>query len=114
MSIDLRIIGECQTRNPPHRGSPLRQRLPKEGAATPCLTHLSAAQLIPEKRATYAGSAAPMARHVRGAKLFDMQWFPIPEFRSKPRPQPPNRHLLAVDVDSIPGIRFAAQSILAD
>jgi hypothetical protein len=27
-----------------------------------------------------------MARPVRGAKLCDMRWFPIPEFRSKPRP----------------------------
>jgi hypothetical protein len=32
--------------------------------------------------------------------------FPPPEFRSKPRPQPRNRHGPAVDVDSKPLIRF--------
>ena len=38
----------------------------------------------------------------------------IPEFRSKPRPQLPNRHRLAVDADPIPGIRFGALLELAD
>ena len=35
-------------------------------------------------------------------------WFPILEFRSKPRPQFPNRHRPAVDVDPKPLIRFGA------
>ena len=38
----------------------------------------------------------------------------IPEFRSKPRPQLPNRHRLAVDADPIPGIRFGPLLELAD
>jgi hypothetical protein len=54
-----------------------------------------------------------MARPVRGAKLCDMRWFPIPEFRPKPRPQPPNRHLLAVDADPIP-VPFGALLELVD
>ena len=37
----------------------------------------------------------------------------IPEFRSKPRPQLPNRHRLAVDADPKPGIRSGASSYLA-
>jgi hypothetical protein len=36
--------------------------------------------------------------------------FPSPEFGSKPRPQLPNRHGPAVDVDSKPLIRFGAAS----
>src|SRR5215472_4989953 len=55
-----------------------------------------------------------MARPVRGAKPGDMRWFPIPEFRSKPRPHPPNRHRLAVDDDPIPGLRFGALLELTD
>jgi len=39
---------------------------------------------------------------------------PLPEFRSKPRPQLPNRHRLAVDADPISGIRFGALLELAD
>ena len=37
----------------------------------------------------------------------------IPEFGSKPRPQLPNRHRLAVDADPKPGIRSGASSYLA-
>ena len=55
-----------------------------------------------------------MARPVRGAALGDMWPLRFPEFRSKPRPQLPNRHRLAVDADPISGIRFGALLELAD
>jgi hypothetical protein len=53
-------------------------------------------------------------RPARGAKFGDKRWFPVPEFRSKPRPQLPNRHHPAVDADPKPYIRFGALSYLAD
>ena len=55
-----------------------------------------------------------MARPARGARLGDMWPLRFPEFRSKPRPQLPNRHRLAVDADPITGIRFGALLELVD
>ena len=54
-----------------------------------------------------------MARPARGIQFGDMLWFPIPDFRSKARPQLPNGHHLTVDVDPKPRIQLMAALYLA-
>ena len=65
-----------------------------------------------------AGLRTPVPPSVAAAAIIDpsaRMWpLPLPEFRSKPRPQLPNRHRLAVDADPISGIRFGALLELAD
>jgi hypothetical protein len=54
-----------------------------------------------------------MARPTRGVKFGDTLWFPIPDFRSKARPQLPNIHHPTVDVDPQPRIQLMAALYLA-